>query len=155
MTIRRRFSAAACGAFAAPRQMRAPLIIAGGGVHYSGAQDQLAAFASSFGIPVSETQAGKGALPWDHPLNLGAIGVTGTSCANAAAAKADLILGIGTRLQDFTTGSRALFAAPNCRLVQINVAPYDAGKHEAATVVGDACEVLTALAENLAGWRPD
>ena len=134
---------------------RAPLIIAGGGVHYSGAEAQLAAFASSFGIPVSETQAGKGALPWDHPLNLGAIGVTGTSCANAAAAKADLVLGLGTRLQDFTTGSRALFTAPNCRLVQINVAPYDAGKHEAATVVGDAREVLAALAAALAGWRPE
>ena len=133
---------------------RAPLIIAGGGVHYSGAQELLAAFANSFGIPVTETQAGKGALPWDHPLNLGAIGVTGTSCANAAAAKADLILGIGTRLQDFTTGSRALFAAPICRLVQINVAPYDAGKHEATTVVGDAREVLGALTDCLADWRP-
>ena len=133
---------------------RAPLIIAGGGVHYSGAQELLAAFANSFGIPVTETQAGKGALPWDHPMNLGAIGVTGTSCANAAAAKADLILGIGTRLQDFTTGSRALFAAPICRLVQINVAPYDAGKHEATTVVGDAREVLGALTDCLADWRP-
>jgi 3D-(3,5/4)-trihydroxycyclohexane-1,2-dione acylhydrolase (decyclizing) len=138
---------------AALQSARAPLIIAGGGVHYSGAQELLAAFARTFGIPVSETQAGKGALPWDHPLNLGAIGVTGTSCANAAAAKADLVLGIGTRLQDFTTGSRALFNA-NCRLVQINIAPYDAGKHEAATVVGDACEVLTALNDRLAGWRP-
>jgi 3D-(3,5/4)-trihydroxycyclohexane-1,2-dione acylhydrolase (decyclizing) len=137
------------------KSARAPLIIAGGGVHYSGAEKALAAFASTFEIPVTETQAGKGALPWDHPLNLGAIGVTGTSCANTAAAKADLILGIGTRLQDFTTGSRALFAAPNCRLVQINIAPYDAGKHEAATVVGDAGEVLTALTDHLAGWRPD
>jgi 3D-(3,5/4)-trihydroxycyclohexane-1,2-dione acylhydrolase (decyclizing) len=134
---------------------RAPLIIAGGGVHYSGAQGLLAAFASSFGIPVAETQAGKGSLRWDHPFNLGAIGVTGTSCANAAAAKADLILSIGTRLQDFTTGSRALFTAANCRLVQINVAPYDAGKHEAATVVGDAREVLTALMDLLGSWRPD
>jgi 3D-(3,5/4)-trihydroxycyclohexane-1,2-dione acylhydrolase (decyclizing) len=134
---------------------RAPLIIAGGGVHYSGAEALLAAFAGSFGIPVSETQAGKGALPWDHPFNLGAIGVTGTSSANAAAAKADLVVGIGTRLQDFTTGSRALFTAADCRLVQINIAPYDAGKHEAAAVVGDAREVLTALADCLAGWRPD
>jgi 3D-(3,5/4)-trihydroxycyclohexane-1,2-dione acylhydrolase (decyclizing) len=137
------------------KSARAPLIIAGGGVHYSCAEKALAAFASTFGIPVTETQAGKGAFPWDHPLNLGAIGVTGTSCANAAAAKADLILCIGTRLQDFTTGSRALFAAPNCRLVQINIAPYDAAKHEAATVVGDAGEVLTALTDHLAGWRPD
>ena len=134
---------------------RAPLIIAGGGVHYSGAEASLAAFASRFAIHVSETQAGKGALPWDHPCNLGAIGVTGTSSANAAAARADLVLGVGTRLQDFTTGSRALFTAANCRLVQINVAPYDAGKHEAATVVGDAREVLTALTGGLAGWRPE
>jgi 3D-(3,5/4)-trihydroxycyclohexane-1,2-dione acylhydrolase (decyclizing) len=137
------------------RSARAPLVIAGGGVHYSGAQAQLAVLASSFGIPVAETQAGKGALPWDHPLNLGAIGVTGTSCANAAAARADLIIGIGTRLQDFTTGSRALFAAANRRLVQINVASYDAGKHGAAAVVGDAREVLAALTESLAGWRPE
>jgi 3D-(3,5/4)-trihydroxycyclohexane-1,2-dione acylhydrolase (decyclizing) len=136
------------------KSARNPLIIAGGGVHYSGAEALLAAFASSFEIPVSETQAGKGALPWDHPFNLGAIGVTGTSSANAAAAKADLVIGVGTRLQDFTTGSRALFTAPDCRLVQINIAPYDAGKHEAATVVGDAREVLTALADALAGWRP-
>ncbi len=134
---------------------RAPLIIAGGGVHYSGAQAQLAQFATRFGISVTETQAGKGALPWDHALNLGAIGVTGTACANAAAAKADLVLGVGTRLQDFTTGSRALFTAANCRLVQINVSAYDAGKHAAATVVGDAREVLSALNEGLAGWRPD
>ena len=137
------------------KSAHAPLIVAGGGVHYSGAEAQLASFASSFGIPVTETQAGKGALPWDHPFNLGAIGVTGSSCANAAAAKADLVLGVGTRLQDFTTGSRALFSAANCRLVQINIAPYDAGKHEAAAVVGDAREVLAALEDRLAGWRPD
>jgi 3D-(3,5/4)-trihydroxycyclohexane-1,2-dione acylhydrolase (decyclizing) len=137
------------------KSARAPLIIAGGGVHYSGAEALLADFATRFGIPVSETQAGKGALRWDHALNLGAIGVTGSSCANAAAAKADLVLGVGTRLQDFTTGSRALFSEPNSRLVQINVAAYDAAKHEAATVVGDAREVLTALAERLAGWRSD
>jgi 3D-(3,5/4)-trihydroxycyclohexane-1,2-dione acylhydrolase (decyclizing) len=134
---------------------RSPLIVAGGGVHYSGAQAQLDEFATRFRVPVTETQAGKGALPWDHPYNLGAIGVTGSSCANAAAAQADLVIGVGTRLQDFTTGSRALFTAPNCRLAQINVAPYDAGKHEAAAVVGDAREVLSALNEGLAGWQPD
>ncbi len=137
------------------KSARAPLIIAGGGVHYSGAEALLADFAARFGIPVTETQAGKGALPWDHPLNLGAIGVTGTACANAAAAQADLILGVGTRLQDFTTGSRALFNAPNCRVVQVNVAPYDAGKHEAAAVVGDVREVLGALTDRLGAWRPD
>jgi 3D-(3,5/4)-trihydroxycyclohexane-1,2-dione acylhydrolase (decyclizing) len=132
---------------------RSPLIVAGGGVHYSGAQESLAAFATSIGIPVSETQAGKGALPWDHPLNLGAIGVTGTSAANAAAGRADLVLGIGTRLQDFTTGSRTLFSQPNRCLAQINIAPYDAAKHEAVTVVGDARAVLEQLLDRLRGWR--
>jgi 3D-(3,5/4)-trihydroxycyclohexane-1,2-dione acylhydrolase (decyclizing) len=135
------------------KSARAPLIIAGGGVHYSGAEGLLGAFASSTHIPVAETQAGKGALPWNHPFNLGAIGVTGTSSANAAAARADLVVGIGTRLQDFTTGSRALFTAANRRLVQINVASYDAGKHEAASVVGDAGAVLLDLTDRLGGWR--
>ncbi|MEA3138867.1 MAG: hypothetical protein QOK23_1036 [Gammaproteobacteria bacterium] len=132
---------------------RTPLIVAGGGIHYSGAEEMLAKFASITHIPVSETQAGKGSLAWDHPLNLGSIGVTGTSCANAAAAKADLVIGIGTRLQDFTTGSRALFTAPHRRLVQINISSYDAGKHEAASVVGDARAVLSQLLERLNGWR--
>jgi len=135
------------------KSARAPLVIAGGGVHYSGAEELLAAFASSTHIPVAETQAGKGALPWNHPFNLGAIGVTGTSAANATAAKADLVVGIGTRLQDFTTGSRALFTAANRRLVQINVASYDAGKHEATSVVGDAGAVLLDLMARLGSWR--
>jgi len=137
------------------KSARTPLIVAGGGVHYSGAEELLAAFASSTHIPVTETQAGKGALTWDHPLNLGGIGVTGTSSANAAAAVADLVIGIGTRLQDFTTGSRALFAAPNRRFVQINIASYDAGKHEASTVVGDAGAVLSELLDRLGDWRSD
>ena len=132
---------------------RAPLIVAGGGVHYSGAEELLASFAAGAHIPVTETQAGKGCLAWDHPLNLGAIGVTGTSAANAAAARADLVIGIGTRFQDFTTGSRALFTAANRRLVQINVAAYDAGKLEAAAVVGDAAAVLSELIERLGSWR--
>ena len=100
------------------RAANAPLIVAGGGVIYSGAEAELARFAAEVGIPVAETQAGRGALAWDHPMALGAIGVTGTSAANEAATKADLVIGIGTRLQDFTTGSRALFAG---RLAQINV----------------------------------
>jgi 3D-(3,5/4)-trihydroxycyclohexane-1,2-dione acylhydrolase (decyclizing) len=137
------------------KSARTPLIVAGGGVHYSGAEELLAAFASSTHIPVTETQAGKGALTWDHPFNLGGIGVTGTSSANAAAAIADLVIGIGTRLQDFTTGSRALFAAPNRRFVQINIASYDAGKHEASTVVGDAGAVLSELLDRLGDWRSD
>ena len=94
---------------AAIRAAKAPLIVAGGGVLYSRAEAALAEFAAATGIPVAETQAGKGALAWDHPQALGSIGVTGTSAANAAAEAADLVIGIGTRLQDFTTGSRTLF----------------------------------------------
>ncbi|WP_313804407.1 3D-(3,5/4)-trihydroxycyclohexane-1,2-dione acylhydrolase (decyclizing) [Sphingobium sp.] len=130
-----------------------PLIIAGGGVAYAEADDALAAFAAATGIPVCETQAGKGSLVWDHPSNLGGVGVTGTSAANQAAAEADLIIGIGTRLQDFTTGSRALFACPESSLVQVNVAPYDAHKQDALPIVADAGRVLTALAERLRGWQ--
>ncbi len=132
---------------------RSPLLISGGGVLYSEAEAALAAFAQSSDIPVAETQGGKGALPWNHPCLLGSIGVTGSSAANAAAAAADLIVGIGTRLQDFTTGSRALFRAPGHRLVQINVAAYDAAKHGAMAVVGDAGAVLKTLRERLSGWR--
>ena len=132
---------------------RSPLLICGGGVLYSRAEAALAALAESTDLPIAETQGGKGALPWDHPCNLGSIGVTGSSAANAAAASSDLVVGIGTRLQDFTTGSRALFRAPDCRLVQINVAAYDAAKHGALPVVGDAGAVLASLNEELAGWR--
>jgi 3D-(3,5/4)-trihydroxycyclohexane-1,2-dione acylhydrolase (decyclizing) len=135
------------------RAARSPLLIVGGGVLYSGAEAALAAFAEGSDIPVAETQGGKGALPWNHPCHLGSIGVTGSSAANAAAAEADLIVGVGTRLQDFTTGSRALFRAPGHRLVQINVAAYDAAKHGAAAVVGDAGAVLGILHDRLADWR--
>jgi 3D-(3,5/4)-trihydroxycyclohexane-1,2-dione acylhydrolase (decyclizing) len=132
---------------------RSPLLVCGGGVLYSAAEAALAAFAEATDIPVAETQAGKGALKWNHPCNLGSIGVTGSSAANAAAAASDLIVGIGTRLQDFTTGSRALFSAPGCRLVQINVAAYDAAKHGAVAVVGDAGATLEILLQRLSGWR--
>lgn len=132
---------------------RSPLLIAGGGVLYSGAEAALAAFAESADIPVAETQGGKGALAWNHPCHLGSIGVTGSSAANAAAAASDLVVGVGTRLQDFTTGSRALFRAPDRRLVQINVAAYDAAKHGAIPVVGDAGAALGGLRERLSGWR--
>ena len=130
----------------------APLIIAGGGVPYARAEALLAEFAQHTGVPVAETQAGKGSLTWEHPLNLGAVGVTGSSAANAAAAEADVIIGLGTRLQDFTTGSRMLFAR-SATLVQVNVSSYDAHKQGAVTVVGDAAEVLTALEAALVGWR--
>ncbi|GJD47788.1 3D-(3,5/4)-trihydroxycyclohexane-1,2-dione hydrolase [Methylobacterium crusticola] len=123
---------------------RRPLIVAGGGVHYAEGCPALAAFAEAHAIPVAETQGGKGALPWDHPLAVGAIGVTGSAAANALAADADLILGVGTRLQDFTTGSRRLFA-DEAALVQLNVQPFDAGKHGALALVADARAGLAAL----------
>jgi 3D-(3,5/4)-trihydroxycyclohexane-1,2-dione acylhydrolase (decyclizing) len=134
-----------------------PLIVAGGGVLYSEAQAALAAFALAHGVPVAETQAGKGALAWDHPMNVGAIGVTGAASANALAAEADVIVGVGTRLQDFTTASRTLLARPAGSgtaqtLVQVNVAAYDATKHDAIPVVGDAGRTLAALATALTGW---
>lgn len=140
-------------AVAAIRAARKPLIVAGGGVHYSLATDTLRVFAEAHGIPVAETQAGKSALPWDHALNLGSLGVTGSSAANAIAADADLVIAVGTRLQDFTTGSWALFRNPACRLLTINVAPYDAAKHTAVTVVADARVALEALGAALGDHR--
>ena len=132
---------------------KAPLIVSGGGVLYARAEAALAALAFDTGIPVAETQGGKGGLVWDHPRNLGSVGVTGSSAANAAAEAADLVVGIGTRLQDFTTGSRALFGAPGRKLVQVNVAVHDAHKHGATSVVGDAGVVIAALGERLDGWK--
>ena len=134
---------------------KAPLIIAGGGVPYAraGTEAALADFALRAGVPVAETQAGKGSLAWDHPLNLGAIGVTGSSAANAAAAEADLVIGLGTRLQDFTTGSRALLGGPESRLVQVNISPYDAHKHGAVSVVADVGAAIADLAALLQDWR--
>lgn len=122
-----------------------PLMVAGGGVLYSGASDALTQFAERCAIPVVETQAGKSALPSSHPMNLGAVGVTGTESANAAATEADLIIGIGTRLQDFTTGSRKLFTDDRRKVFQVNVGAYDATKHSATAVVGDARKVLERL----------
>jgi len=132
---------------------KAPLIVAGGGVLYAGAEASLAALAAQTGVPVAETQGGKGSLAWDHPAALGSIGVTGSSAANAAAAAADLVIGIGTRLQDFTTGSRALFANPERVLIQVNVTPFDAYKHGAEPLVADAWAALEALRPALDGWR--
>lgn len=128
---------------------RRPLVIAGGGVLYSEAEEALQALASAHAIPVAETQAGKGTMPWDHPQALGAIGVTGSAAANRAAEDADLVIGIGTRLQDFTTGSRGLIDGRRRRLIQVNVQPYDAAKHDAQAVVGDARLVLEALSATL------
>ncbi len=130
-----------------------PLIIAGGGVHYAGATEALRAFAEAHSIPVVETQAGKSALPWDHPLNFGAVGVTGTAAANALAESADLIFGIGTRFQDFTTGSWALFKNPDRRILALNVQPYDSVKHAGQALVCDARIGLEALGAALGEYR--
>ena len=131
--------------------------MAGGGVIYSEATAALAALAAQTGIPVAETQAGKGALPYDHPLALGAIGSTGTTAANAMAAAADLVIGVGTRYTDFTTASRTLFADPGVRFVNVNVAAADAAKLAGIAVAADARAALTALAAALSGWsvHPD
>ncbi|GGB17963.1 3D-(3,5/4)-trihydroxycyclohexane-1,2-dione acylhydrolase (decyclizing) [Allosediminivita pacifica] len=133
------------------RQAKTPVIVAGGGVIYSGAEAALAAFAETHGIPVVETQAGKSALAQAHPMNFGASGVDGSAAANHLSEKADLVIGIGTRFQDFTTGSRTLFANPARRLISINVAAYDAAKHGALAVMGDAKAALEALSKALDG----
>ena len=139
-------------AAAALTRAKAPLIVAGGGVHYALAGATLADFAARHGVPVAETQAGKAALTWDHPCAVGAIGVTGGSAANALAAEADAILAIGTRLSDFTTASGTLFRNPELRLIQLNIAAYDAVKHSALPLVADARAGLEALGQAVAGW---
>ena len=128
---------------------RRPLIIAGGGVLYSEAGAALARFAASRGLPVAETQSGKGALPWDHPCNVGAVGVTGTSAANLLAAEADLVLAIGTRLADFTTGSGRLFRNPDCRFITVNVCRHDLVKQGALGLQADARRAIEALEPEL------
>ncbi|TGT36150.1 3D-(3,5/4)-trihydroxycyclohexane-1,2-dione acylhydrolase (decyclizing) [Mesorhizobium sp. M8A.F.Ca.ET.165.01.1.1] len=130
-----------------------PLIIAGGGVLYSQASDELATFAEGAGIPVCETQGGKSSLPDDHKLNMAAVGVTGTSAANRLAEEADVVLAIGTRLQDFTTGSWALFKNSGKTIIGLNVQPFDAGKHRALPLVADAAEGLAELGAALKGWK--
>jgi 3D-(3,5/4)-trihydroxycyclohexane-1,2-dione acylhydrolase (decyclizing) len=137
------------------RASKRPLIIAGGGVRYSEATDALARFVAATGIPVGETMAGKGSLRYDNPLCLGGIGVTGTFAANEIALEADLIIGIGTRYSDFTTASKTQFQNPDARFVNINVAAFDAAKHNATALTGDARATLDELAEALAGWRAD
>lgn len=127
------------------RSAQRPLIVAGGGVIYSGANDALAAFAEKTGIPVSETQAGKGSLPYDHPQSVGAVGSTGTTAANALAADADVVIGIGTRYSDFTSASRTAFNNPDVRFVNINVASFDAVKQGGLSVVADGRVALDAL----------
>jgi 3D-(3,5/4)-trihydroxycyclohexane-1,2-dione acylhydrolase (decyclizing) len=134
------------------RGARAPLIVAGGGVHYSLAEQRLRSFAEEHGVPVVETMAGKSSLLADHPLYAGPIGVTGCPQANALAAQADVVLAIGTRLQDFTTGSWTVFGNEDLRIVGLNAARFDAAKHRSLPLVADALEGLDALGAALGGW---
>lgn len=137
------------------RSARRPLVVAGGGVAYSEANDALRAFVEATGIPVGESQAGKGSLPYDHPQSVGAIGATGTSAANALAEEADVVIGVGTRYSDFTTASRTVFQDAGVRFVNLNVSAFDTHKHSATGLVADAREGLTALTAALEGWRAD
>lgn len=137
-------------AVAAIRAGRRPVIVAGGGVLYSDAADELRAFVEATGIPVGTSQAGGGSLVWDHPQNLGGIGATGTAAANAIAAQADVVIGIGTRYSDFTTASRTAFQNPDVTFVNVNVAAFDAYKHGSQLpLIADAREALVALTESL------
>ena len=135
------------------RASRKPVIIAGGGVLYSEAAGTLRAFAETHGVPVMETNAGKSSLPHDHPLNMGSVGVTGSSASNLLAEQADLVLAVGSRLQDFTTGSWALFKADGVKIVGLNAQLFDAGKHRALSLVADAKAGLEALEQKLDGWK--
>jgi 3D-(3,5/4)-trihydroxycyclohexane-1,2-dione acylhydrolase (decyclizing) len=135
------------------RAAEKPMIVAGGGVHYSEANAALRTFVEKTGIPVGETQAGKGALNYDHPLNLGAIGVTGTEGANIMAREADLIIGIGTRYSDFTSASKTAFQNPGVRFININVMEFDAYKHGAIPLVGDARVTLEELLVALGDYQ--
>ena len=135
------------------KQAKKPMIIAGGGVLYAQATDELKSFAETFNIPVAETQAGKGSLAWNHPNYVGSIGVTGSSAANKLAQEADLVLAVGTRLQDFTTASRTVFGNPAVKLIQLNVAKFDAIKHNAQSLIADAKVGLQQLHVGFAGWQ--
>jgi 3D-(3,5/4)-trihydroxycyclohexane-1,2-dione acylhydrolase (decyclizing) len=137
------------------RSAQRPLIVAGGGVIYSEATAALRALVEATGIPVAETQAGRGALVSDHPSSLGAVGATGTAAANRLAHDADLVIGVGTRWSDFTTASKSAFQDPGVRFVNVNVAAFDAAKHSGLPLVADARIALDALREALAGWRAD
>ena len=137
------------------RSARRPLVIAGGGVVYSEAGAALLRFAEATGIPVADTQAGKGALAWDHPCAVGGVGATGSPVANALAREADVVLGVGTRYSDFTTASRTAFQHPGVRFVNLNVTAFDAGKHAGVSLVADARAGLEALTLSLDGYHVD
>ncbi|ERB65861.1 3D-(3,5/4)-trihydroxycyclohexane-1,2-dione acylhydrolase (decyclizing) [Vibrio coralliilyticus OCN008] len=133
-------------------QAKQPLVIAGGGIHYAEATQEFSDFVEAFGLPVGETQAGKGALAWDHPSNLGSIGVTGSEAVNTLASEADVVIAVGTRLQDFTSSSRALFRS-DAKIVSLNVNGFDATKHYSAPLVADAKRTLPQLGSGLIGWN--
>jgi 3D-(3,5/4)-trihydroxycyclohexane-1,2-dione acylhydrolase (decyclizing) len=135
------------------RNSKRPMVVSGGGTIYSEATDALRALAERTGIPVGETQAGKGSMPYDHPYALGAVGATGTFVANRVAREADLVIGVGTRWTDFTTASKTAFQHPEVRFVNVNVADFDAHKHSGLALVGDARATLEALNELLAGYQ--
>jgi 3D-(3,5/4)-trihydroxycyclohexane-1,2-dione acylhydrolase (decyclizing) len=135
------------------READRPMVVSGGGTIYSGATEALKRFAERTGIPVAETQAGKGSMTYDHPLALGAVGATGTFAANRAAREADLIIGVGTRWSDFTTASKTAFQNPNVRFVNINLADFDVHKHAGLALVGDARATLEALERALDGYE--
>lgn len=137
------------------RAAKRPLLVLGGGVKYSEAGEAFRRFAERHGIPFGETQAGKGLIAWDHPYNLGGIGVTGTSAANHIGAKADLVIGVGTRFSDFTTSSKWLFQNPDVRFLTLNICPFDAYKMDAEALIGDARAGLEALDAALGDWRAD
>ena len=135
------------------RAAKRPMVISGGGTIYSEASEQLRAFATATGIPVADTQAGKGAISYDHPCAIGGVGSTGGDSGNHIADRADLVIGVGTRYSDFTTASKTQFKDPGVRFVNINVTPFDAAKQSAEMVVADAREALTALTAALEGYR--
>ncbi|MCG7588790.1 3D-(3,5/4)-trihydroxycyclohexane-1,2-dione acylhydrolase (decyclizing) [Photobacterium sp. OFAV2-7] len=139
-------------ALALIKAAKQPLVVGGGGLHYSQALEEFKAFVEAYQLPVGETQAGKGALPWDHPSNLGAIGVTGSSAVNTLASEADVVIAVGTRLQDFTSSSRALFK-PDAKIISLNVNGYDATKHYGIPLVADAKRTLPVLNDGLATWQ--
>ncbi len=137
------------------RQARRPVVVAGGGVHYSGAVEELRGFATRHRLPVVETSAGKGAMAWNDPLNAGAVGVVGVSSANRLVEEADLVIAIGSRLSDFTTGSRTGVSSGRCAQININVGHFDANKHAALAVRADALRTLRELEPQLEDWASD
>lgn len=134
-------------------EAKAPLIIAGGGIRYAEAESELVSLAEAHNIPIAETVAGKGSVAWEHPLAVGPIGVIGSTSANRVAAEADVVVAVGTRLQDFTTGSWSVFENPRMRLLAINTNRFDAAKHRATRVVADAKAALEELNAALGSWR--